>query len=526
MKAVFSIILLVVCLQQGFSQAKTRRFPNSINHPSLNVFAPFISANGNAIVFLSDNAEDGALTPFYSFKEAGDWKQPVVLPKNLHTRLNFLKGYALSADGKKMSITSIKGPGVGGYDLWTSEWKNNAWSEPANFGLPVNTRLHEAAPSFSVDGNTMLFMRCEQMDQMVAGKCSIWMSTRKSGGSWNEPEMLPASINTGNSQTPRMLADGETLIFSSDKMPGGKGGMDLYVSKKRGDNWSAPIAMEFVNTAGDDQYVSVEASGRYLLKDAPGRKNEIIEYLIPDELRPAALVKVEGTVTFDGSTPTSSYVSVYDFSQQKSVYNAPAMGGDGKFLLYLKEGSRYELAVDPADDKYTFFSKKYDLTESLPGPDRITAKIQPLQEGAEIIVDGILFHPFTSEVDLDMSSNEVRRLTRLINANADFTFELQVLLSGYVEDANKVNEDLTEISVDTVTTQTVSLDSLGNEIMQDSVEVKVTYHNDRTAKQGEEIINLLEAHGVDRNRLKLITNAREAIFPEEKKLTIKLVAAK
>ena len=522
MKIFLSALLLVACLHQSFSQAQKRRLPNSINHPSLNIFAPFISANGNAILFLSDNAEDGELTPFYSFKESGDWKQPAVVPKNIHSRLNFLYGYALSSDGKKLLTTTIKGPGVGGYDLWFSEWRNNAWSEPGNFGLPVNTRMHEATPSLSVDGNTLYFMRCEKMEQGAAGNCSIWMSTRKNNGQWNEPVMLPSNINTGNSQAPRILADDETLIFSSDRMSNSKGRMDLYVTKKQGDTWTTPVSMDFVNTETDDQYVSVEASGRYLLKDTPGaRKNEIIEYLIPDNLRPAALVKVEGIVTANGGKETVSYLSVYDLLQKKRVSNGTATGGN--FLIYLKEGSCYELAVDPADDKYTFFSKKYDLTTSVPGPDRIVAEIQPVEPGVEMSLEGIVFQPFSSLIDEDFSANELKRLSRMINANPDSNFELEVLLSGYIENETQDEDDLTEIMVDTVVTQHVSLDSLGNEILSDSVEVNVKYHNDRTDRQGKEIISHLVSYGVDPGRLILITNAREAVLPEDRKLTVKLV---
>src|SRR5688572_26179719 len=91
-----SLVLLSV---EAIGQARIRKLSTIINHPSLNIYAPYVSADANALIFLSDNAEDNAPTPFYSFRQNADWKEPQVLPKNINTRLNFLRGYGLSADG-------------------------------------------------------------------------------------------------------------------------------------------------------------------------------------------------------------------------------------------------------------------------------------------------------------------------------------------------------------------------------------------------------------------------------------------
>src|SRR5690606_27839434 len=133
--------------------------------------------------------------------------------------------------------------------------------------------------------------------------------TKKSNGQWDHPEELPANINTGNSQTPRIMADGETLIFSSDKMPANKGGMDLYLTRFIEGKWQDPIPMDFINSERDDQYVSVNALGRYLLTEAKGARNnwELTEFLIPAHLRPKGLMKVEGTVSGG-----QGYISVKD----------------------------------------------------------------------------------------------------------------------------------------------------------------------------------------------------------------------
>src|SRR5690242_17319741 len=96
------LIVILFTSSLGFPQAKTRRLSTPINHPSVNTYSPFISADGNVLVYVSDNAEDNILTPFFSIRENNDWIEPIMFPKNIHTRLNFLYGFGLSADGKKM----------------------------------------------------------------------------------------------------------------------------------------------------------------------------------------------------------------------------------------------------------------------------------------------------------------------------------------------------------------------------------------------------------------------------------------
>ena len=185
------VCLLLISFGDSFSQSKVRKLSTIINHPSINVYAPYISTDANALVFLSDNAEDHALTPFFSFRQRGDWQEPQPLPKVLNTRLNFQPGYGLSADGGTLYFSTMKSPGVGGFDICTSDWKGTTWSNSVNVGGPINSKAHEACASVTPDGNTMYFMRCEKMTPISAERCKILKVVKKSNGQWGEPEELP-----------------------------------------------------------------------------------------------------------------------------------------------------------------------------------------------------------------------------------------------------------------------------------------------------------------------------------------------
>lgn len=489
----------------------------------MNVSAPFISFDGSTILFTSDYGNEGLMV-YFSQRETGDWKQPAELPKHLNTRLNFLPGYSLSPDGKTLYVTSAKSGGVGGFDIWASDFTAGTWSPMRNLFLPINTKGNEGCATFTPDGNTMFFMRCDKMDMQKADKCKIFMAQKKPAtNQWEEPVELPAHINTGNSQTPRIAADGETLIFSSDKISPGKGGMDLYVTKLRNGTWSAPLPVDVVNTEKDDQYVSMQANGRYLLKEAPGKfKSEILEYLLPDDLRPKGVMKVEGFIKDPEGKPTPAYISVFDLFNNKRILSSRPES-DGSYFFYLLEGNAYELSVDHEQGSYTFFSKQFDLmhNETLRN-EKLNITLKPIVAGDEVLLEGLHFTPHTTTLDTHADS-ELRRASRLMKSTS-LNFELQVLLSGYLEDSVQSSPDLTELIVDSTNVVLQKVDSLGQLTTQDSLVVKNRYHNDRTQKEAEVIVEKLVALGIDRNRIAVFVNAKQEDIVENRKTTIKIIA--
>jgi hypothetical protein len=515
--------LMLLPLQGVMGQSKIRKLSTMINHPSLNLYAPYISADANAVIFLSDNAEDHALTPFFSYRERADWKEPQVLPKIINTRLNFLRGYGLSADGTTLYFSTMKSPGVGGFDICTSEWRGgSAWTNPANLGAPINSRLHEACPSVTPDGKTLYFMRCNRMDQNTAEGCKLFRVDKQPNGIWGDPVALPESINTGNSQTPRIMADGETLIFSSDQMGNSRGGMDLYLTKFRDGGWSTPVPLDFVNTEKHDQYVSVAGLGRYLLRDSPGtRKSELVEYLIPDHLRPRGMMKIEGNVADETGKPLQAYISLVDVTTGARIYNGRP-NSDGRFLLYAMEGSRYELSVDPEHGNKTYFCRTLDLTvDPIPQVEKVEAVLKSVVPGDEFILSGIAFRENSAEIDMASSQRELQRFVRMVTSNQDLNFEVQVLFEGYEEDSIQSRPDLTEVRIDTVHWLYIDIDTLGQLYERDTASLNVVYHNDRSVHQVRSIIDYLISRGAPEGRVAGFAKAVPAILPGDRRTLVK-----
>jgi hypothetical protein len=500
------------------AQNKINHFGLPINHPSINVSSPYMSLEGNSMLFVSDNAEDNVLTLFYSAKPDGvNWKEPVALPKTLNGRLNFLRGFSLSPDGRQVYISTTKGGGLGGYDIYVADMKGAFWTDPTNVGQPVNSTENEACASVTTDGTTMYFMRCTKMDANSASGCRIMMATRKPNDvRWQPPVELPATINTGNSQAPRIMGDSESLIFSSDKM-GGKGKMDLFITKKSGNTWSKPVPLDFVNTPEDDEYVSANSLGRYLVKDSPTKTaTEIVEVLFPTELKPHAVMKIEGRVQGPPNL-ASPYVNLIDAkSQQRLLTTRPTK--DGAFTLYLIEGNIYNVIIDPEEDNYIFFSHSYDLTkDKISTLEKLDAVLKPVAAGDAIDLDGVQFKLNSFEM-ADASKTELRKVVRLMNGAPSLKFNVEVSLYGYRKDSVQSDPDLTEVISDSVK-YTITTDST----TRDSVAVKYTYHNDRTQHEALEVVNYLIEQGVPANRVMPASKVFDAV-PEERKTKVRLIA--
>lgn len=519
--------LLFAIMAQGvtaaFGQNQMRKMANNLNHPAINNYAPYISLDGNSLVYISDIGEDAALTMTYTTRDGVNWKDPIMLPRVVNNRSNFLKGYGLSPDGKTLYIANQKSNGMGGFDIYASQLKGSIWQEPVNMLLPVNSKGHEASPSVSLDGSAFYYMRCDKMDYNGANGCRLLVMQKKPNGQWGEPVELPDYINTGNSQAPRIMGDGETLIFASDKMQPNRGGMDLYFTRLQEGQWSRPAALDFVNTVGDDCFVSATSSGLFLLKENAGqRSSELVEFLIPGDIRPKGSLRVEGKL-IGPPNPASAYVTVFNREKnRKSTVIHPS--SDGSFVAYLNYGGKYDLSIEPLEENYTFFNRVFDLRgEKNPMVERVHAVLEPLATDAVLDLNGLEFEPGSSTLSA-ASGPEISRLARMMRGNPSKSFAIEVTLFGLMEDSLRSDPDLTETAYDTTRISiTYPLDSVTT-ATRDSVVVKARYHNDRSLAQAKAVVAALHKEGIPAGQLAGSGTALKEAVAEKRRTEVQVIA--
>ena len=189
-----------------------------LNSPE-NDETPFISADGNIILFASDR--EGSIRP------------------------------SVTADGK-VRIT---------YDIYMSRFTNGIWSKPERLPGDVNTTWNERAPALSTDNTTLYFTRWPYKNL----KDACIMAATRSNGSFSDVKKMPAPINTGNYEISCVPSKKKTGFYVSSRRPGGFGGWDIYFIEYKnrvfgnavnlGEPFNSPDNEMFIAEYGDLLYL-------------------------------------------------------------------------------------------------------------------------------------------------------------------------------------------------------------------------------------------------------------------------------
>jgi WD40-like Beta Propeller Repeat len=151
--------------------------------------------------------------------------------------------------------------------------------KPTSFGRRTNSKTHEGPSCFSKSGDTMFLTR--NMSKGGIDKASkngkftlkIYVKARDTMGNFMSDKMLKFELENYSYCHPTISADGRRLYFASD-MPGGFGGMDLYVIRKVTDStWTSPINLGArINTAKNELFPYINDEGR-LYFSSNGQRN-------------------------------------------------------------------------------------------------------------------------------------------------------------------------------------------------------------------------------------------------------------
>ena len=137
-------------------------------------------------------------------------------------------------------------------DFYKSVKVNGKWQTATYLSNNINTpEYNEGAQSISQDGKFLFFTGCNRPDGL--GRCDIYISQKK-GDDWSKPFDLSPPVNTpGWESQPSISADGRTLYFVSNRK-GGYGGYDIWKSTLTAKGWGEPENLgPNINTSFDEQ---------------------------------------------------------------------------------------------------------------------------------------------------------------------------------------------------------------------------------------------------------------------------------
>jgi outer membrane protein OmpA-like peptidoglycan-associated protein len=190
---------------------------------------------------------------------------------------------SFSSDGNKMIFSACDYPNsMGGCDLFESNWNGGKWTQPKNLGYLINSHEWEGHPYLSADGTSLYF----SSDRSGGfGRKDIWVSKKNEQGIWQIPQNLGAQINSKMDDLgPLLLENRKILIFSSNRM-GGIGGLDFYQSLKNTDAWSKPQNISSINSQKDDAGICRGPNQQvFFLSSSSDGSDKIYSVKIPEDI--------------------------------------------------------------------------------------------------------------------------------------------------------------------------------------------------------------------------------------------------
>lgn len=181
----------------------------TINTKKYTEYAPTLSADGKVMVFQSDHNK---YRVWYLYESTlgtnGKWSKPKPIDaiNNFGQKPQAANGFQtdfiatphLSADGNTLYFCATFSGGLGSKDIYMSKRKSDgSWDRPQNVGTPINTKASEDFPSISAEGDALYFARPNGTSKGEGkGKrtCYDLYVAKKNAetGAWQKPQNSPA----------------------------------------------------------------------------------------------------------------------------------------------------------------------------------------------------------------------------------------------------------------------------------------------------------------------------------------------
>jgi hypothetical protein len=126
--------------------AELQKLPSPINVSGSNTTQPCLSEiNDKPVLFFSSDrgAGEGAMDIWYAFmKDDGTFETPINAGKKVNTIEDDITPWFVK-ENNTLYFSSTWHKGLGNFDIFTSEFKNNEFTEPQNIGYPINSSYND-----------------------------------------------------------------------------------------------------------------------------------------------------------------------------------------------------------------------------------------------------------------------------------------------------------------------------------------------------------------------------------------------
>ena len=432
--------------------------------------APIVSPDGQKLYFsMSKHPENtgGTKDPgdiwISEIDSSGNWSVPVNAGLTLNNRqYNAIIGFA--DKGNTVYLTGHYLPGnkkAKSKGISVSYFNNGNWTFPEPVDIPYfGNYSNEQSGCLSYDGNIMLHA-IETYN--TRGAEDIYVSFRKTDGSWTDVQNLGSTVNTQfQEKTPFLSADNRTLIFSSNGLSG-RGSMDLFMCRRLDDtwkNWSEPVNLgPPINTNGREMYYFVvpgsdeaifcstqNSDGYGDIKYYKLMPEDVIlpveEAIIAADTEIQEVVEeknffiVQGKIfNAENNDPVMANISIIHDGEDEKPISMEAEQGTGAFQLETSSDKNFLIRV--AAKGFMNVEESINISDYDQNLILKNYYLEPLDVGKVFKLNNVLFHKGTPNL-IDSSYIELDIVYRMMVDNPDISIEL----SGHTDNVGNAKKNL------------------------------------------------------------------------------------
>lgn len=335
-------------------------------------------------------------------------------------------------------------------DLYYAKKENDVWSQPIALKGDLNGKYHEGPAAFSPDGNVIYFTRNNYLEKTTRKnnqnivQLRIFEASNKNGEWVNIKEFPLNSINYSIGH-PSLSSDGNLMYFISD-MPWGYGGTDIYYVKREGESWSEPINLgPQINTSANEMFpyimndsvIYFASEGHYNMGGldiftSTKRNNE---WTTPENMK------------YPINTASDDFGLIMEKDGKKGYFTSNRGTNGGADQIYSLEERDIRLILDGlVTDKYThkplgnvsiellnkITNQKEFITTTPDG--KFTSK---LEHNAEFIVTGVYPQYFTATKPVSTHNRQLMETIPLILELEEIVVDKAIVMENIYYDVNK-----------------------------------------------------------------------------------------
>lgn len=329
-------------------------------------------------------------------------------------------GIVFAAETEPAGQNTNPWTGASYLDLFTAvPGTNGTWTAPTALSGSVNARFHDGPAVLSADGRNMYFTRSDyykfrlNKDDNAVSHLMLFSAEKQANGMWDSIKSFAYNGLDFSAGHAALSNDGTRLYYISD-MPGGFGGTDLYVCERTATGWGYPKNVgPSINTSANEMFPVLKGDTLFFASnghrtlggldiflstrtDDGWSAPENMNYPINSSFDDFGLVMLPGAgrgylsssrlgadriFTFDAHDPTLVLTGIFQDEEQ----GEPMAGVEVK-LLDLTEGDTITLFTDD-DGRYAF----------------------PLKPGREYRVQGGKDGMFTESRDVSTAGQRISR---------------------------------------------------------------------------------------------------------------------